>query len=471
MRRPAWVDEIFTIRLSSFKSFGELLAALQAGMDVHPPLSYLATHALFSVAGNSVVVSRIPAMLGFWLMGLFAYRYVSFRYTPLWGIAAALFPFVTSYYYFAAEARPYGIVLGSTAIAMACWQSAASGVRRRISLVVLVLAILVIVFSHYYGLLVIIPLFVGELTRTILRRKADWPVIISSLIPFGAVVVLLPLIHVGMAFYGTHPWNPPSITNLLASYTNPMLVYSDLGSSGRGVAGLALFMVLAGSFLLAYPFKSSAALPVALPPLHETAAAFGLLLLPAAGYLIAIVKTHGYLPRYFIPILLGYTLLFGFASAHLFGGRAIYAIVVIGILLLGFLVNGAVHFRNVSSRTESCPVVPAAGPLANLPAVMANASDYVRCDFYASPELKSKMVFVADPVLSLRYLGFDVGDKELIVAKDAVGLHVVRFDDFRGAYRQFLLVGMDGWVGRHYMNLGAKIELLPDGLYLVTDAK
>jgi hypothetical protein len=464
MRRPTWVDEIFTIRLSSFNSFGELLAALQAGMDVHPPLSYMATHALFSVAGNSVLVSRIPAMLGFWLMGLFAYRYVSFRYTPLWGIAAALFPFVTSYYYFAAEARPYGIVLGATAIAMASWQSAASGVRRRISLVVLVLAILVIVCSHYYGLLVIIPLFVGELTRTILRRKADWPVIISSLFPFGAVVVFLPLIHVGMAFYGAHPWNPPSITNLLASY-------SDLGSSGRGVAGLALFMVLAGSFLLKYPFKSSAALPVALPPLHETAAAFGFLLLPVAGYLIAIVKTHGYLPRYVIPILLGYTLLFGFAAAHLFVGRAIYAIVVNGILLLGFLVNGAVHFRNVSSQTEGCPVVPAAGPLANLPVVMANAVDYVRCDFYASPELKSKMVFVADPVLSMRYVGFDVVDKELMVAKDVVGLHVVRFDDFRGAYRQLLLVGMDRWVGRHYLNLGAKIELLPNGLYLVTDAK
>src|SRR5215471_18867709 len=54
MRRPTWVDEIFTIRLSSLSSFGELLAALQAGMDVHPPLSYMATHALFSVAGNSV---------------------------------------------------------------------------------------------------------------------------------------------------------------------------------------------------------------------------------------------------------------------------------------------------------------------------------------------------------------------------------------------------------------------------------
>jgi hypothetical protein len=478
MRRPTWFDEIFTIRLSSLSSFGELSAALRAGIDALPPLSYMATHALFSVAGHSVLVSRIPAILGFWLMGLFAYRYVSFRYTPLWGMAAALFPFVTGYYYFAAEARPYAIVLGATAVAMASWQSAASGVRRRISLVALVLAILVIVCSHYYGLLVIIPLFVGELTRTILRRKADWPVIVSALLPFGAVVAFLPLIHVAITLYGANPWNPPSVGNLLASYTNPMSAYSSRGglaSASLGVTGFAFFMVLAGGFLLTYPLESSTALPVGLPPLQETAAAFGFLLLPVAGYLTAIVKTHVYHPRYVIPILVGYTLLFGFAAAHLFGSRAVYALAVNGILLLGFLINGAVQFRNAPSRTEGCPVVPAAGPLANLPVVMTNYIDYVRCNFYVSPQLKSKMVFVSDFTADL------VGDGGLMPVKEQaplgeriselLGLRVVRFDDFRGTHRQFLMMGTDGWVGSQYMDLGAKIELSANGLYLVSDAK
>jgi hypothetical protein len=329
---------------------------------------------------------------------------------------------------------------------------------------VLVLAILVIVCSHYYGLLVIIPLFVGELTRTVLRRKADWPVIVSSLLPFGAVVVFLPLIHVAIALYGANPWNPPSIGSLLGSYTAPM------ASLASGVAGLAFFMVLAGGFLLAYPLESSAALPVALPPVQETAAAFGFLLLPVAGYLTAIVKTHVYTPRYFIPILVGYTLLFGFAAAHLFGSRAVYALAVNGILLLGFLINGAVQFRNAPSRTEGCPAVPAAGPLANLPVVMANYLDYVRCDFYASPQLKSKMVFVADfvadpdaTVKEQRQLGERISE--------LLGLHVARFDDFRGAHRQFLMMGAGGSVGSPYMDLGAKIELSANGLYLVTAAK
>ena len=108
--------------------------------------------------------------------------------------------------------------------------------------------------------------------------------------------------------------------------------------------------------------------------------------------------------------------------------------------------------------------------MANLPVVM-QGHYYVRCDFYAPPQLKSKMVFIADPVLALRYLDSDVLDKNLIVAKDVLGLRVVRFDAFRDAYRQFLLMGTDGWVGRHYLNLGAKIELLPNGLYLVTDTR
>jgi hypothetical protein len=471
MKRATWYDEIFTIRLSSISSFGELLTALRNGVDVNPPLSYMLTHAFFSAVGQSVLVSRIPAMFGFWLMGLFAYRYVSFRYTPLWGIAAALFPFATSYYHFAAEARPYGIVLGASAVAMACWQSAAAGVRRNISMFMLVLAILVIVCSHYYGLLVIIPLFVGELTRTVLTRKVDWPVIASALLPFGAVVVFLPLIRAGIAFHGAHPWNPPTPGNLLASYTNPLSFYSNFSAQNLGVGGLTLFMVLAGGFLLAYLFESSTARSAALPPRHEAAAAFGFLLLPIATYLAATVKTHMYHPRYAIPILLGYALLFGFAVAHLFGNRAIYAFTVNGILVIGFLVNTTVQFVRLPPTIEGCPIVPTASPMANLPVVIPSSLDYVRCDFYASPEMKSKMVFVADPVLALHYLRGDVGDKNLMVAKDVVGLNIVRFDEFRNAYRQFLLMGTEGWVGVHYLNLGAKIELLPNGLYLVTDAR
>jgi hypothetical protein len=176
-----------------------------------------------------------------------------------------------------------------------------------------------------------------------------------------------------------------------------------------------------------------------------------------------------YQPRYVIPVLLGDALLFGFAAAHLFRSRAIYALAVNGILLLGFLANTAVQLRNLPSRSEGCPVIPAAGRLANLPIVMPNSLDYVRCNFYASPELKSKMVFVADPVLRLRYLNEDAGDKNLTVAKDLLGLRVIPFAKFHNTYHQFLLKGTDGWVGRHYLNLGAKIELLPSGLCLITD--
>jgi hypothetical protein len=100
---------------------------------------------------------------------------------------------------------------------------------------------------------------------------------------------------------------------------------------------------------------------------------------------------------------------------------------------------------------------------------MPTGLEYIRCDFYASPEMKSRMVFVADPILSLRYLDTDLSDKYLVGTKDLLGVHVVPFADFQSAHRQFLLNGLGGWVPSHYLSSGAKLELLPHNLYLVTD--
>jgi hypothetical protein len=240
-------------------------------------------------------------------------------------------------------------------------------------------------------------------------------------------------------------------------------------SNALGLGGFVLLMVLAGVFALAYAFDPSDNRAEALPALHETAAVFGFLLLPVAGYFAAIVKTHMYHPRYVIPLLVGYALLFGLAAAHLFGRSAVNALAVTGILLAVFLANGVLYARHQPLPNEGCPVAPSSGPLRNLPIVMPTGLEYIRCDFYASPEMKSRMVFVADPILSLRYLDTDLSDKYLVGTKDLLGVHVVPFADFQSAHRQFLLNGLGGWVPSHYLSSGAKLELLPHNLYLVTD--
>ena len=76
-------------------------------------------------------------------------------------------------YLYAFEARAYGLVLGFAALALLSWQSVALGRRRVLSLVCLAGGLSAAVSSHYYGIFVILPLALGEASRSVSRRRVD----------------------------------------------------------------------------------------------------------------------------------------------------------------------------------------------------------------------------------------------------------------------------------------------------------
>src|SRR5262245_6652550 len=116
-------DELFTLYISRLPSMGEVWSALLTGAEQLPPFFYVLTRASLSLFGESQLTLRLPAVVGVWVMGLCLYRFVSKRSTALYGLIAMLFALTTNACYYAFEARPYGLILGFSGIALLCWQS------------------------------------------------------------------------------------------------------------------------------------------------------------------------------------------------------------------------------------------------------------------------------------------------------------------------------------------------------------
>ena len=89
-KKLLWDDEFFTLNLSRIPRFSDLWKALLTGADQHPPLFYRLTHASMSVFGTSQIGLRLPSMLGFWILTLCVFTFVSRRTSTLYGYVAML---------------------------------------------------------------------------------------------------------------------------------------------------------------------------------------------------------------------------------------------------------------------------------------------------------------------------------------------------------------------------------------------
>ncbi len=383
-RRSLWFDEIYTVYLAHF-TVPQLWNALLAAVDQMPPMFDLITRGMFSLFGQSALVARIPSILAFWLAGLCIFRFVAFRTAPVWGFVAALLPFATasafelSVAYYATEARPYAFLVAFSALAMVAWQSAAAGHRRRLSLFLLATSLLVAINSHYYAVLLIVPFFVGEMVRTMQHGRIDWAVLACTALPFCSIAVYLPFIRNSERLLTVNAWNKPSLSSIYEPYP---FVFAH--------SAAIIWAVLIASMLVSYVPQSKRTrqdgIIRALPPLHETLAAFALALLPIPAFIAAVTKVHMIYPRYVLEMIVGIAILFGFACYRIGRARILFALAASAFISVCIIACGAKIVRNLPSATDACPVVPTSGSTAAWPVVIDDSKIFMRC-YYVSVRL------------------------------------------------------------------------------------
>ena len=391
-------------------------------------------------------------------MAVALFKFVSLRLSPTYGTIAALFPMVTGAEYYLHEARPYGLELGFAALALLCWQRATERTNRFIALGGLWFSLAVAISCHYYGVLLILPLAIGEVIRTFSRRRIDfaiWVCFAASLLP---LLFVLQFILKASKLLGVF-WAQPNWSDLERFYVDLLAL-----SVPPIVASFAI-AILAPRFLT---FGRGEELPASEPAFldHEIGAIFGFLALPVFGVLLAEFVTKAFTDRYVLPAALGMSILFTQAMYKLLGSRFQFA-TGIALLLLIYLV--ALEWRDItvankdrSSFEQSMTLLRSANK-EDLPIVIGEPHTFLLFSHYAPSDVQIHLVYLADPVLASEILGFNSVENGM-VQLEGPWFHtkVVPFEAFLKSNPRFLLYGAWtlNWVNRALSDRHFRIEFL-----------
>jgi hypothetical protein len=431
-----WDDEFFTLYLSRTPTWQDLLQALATGADQHPPSFYYLTHLMTTVFGSGHVTVRLPAILGFWLLCICLYEIVRDLATPEWAVVAMFFPLSTGFYFYASEARGYGLVCGFSALAMLSWMRSAAHRKRTAYIPLLAVSLAAGVASHYYAVLVVVALALGELIRTRYTKKIDWAIWIAFA---GACVPILAFLGTirSARGYSSHFWAIPVWSDAIAFYPNQF--------------GLGAFTVL-GTLAIALSFRvirerqidewATWRKPSWSP--WQAVAVCTLAALPVPTMLVAKFVTHGFTPRYCIFAIVGVTVLLFYFISRFALRRSTAAIGIVVCVLIFLLQVRQLNSTYKASRDELDEDVTALSSLPDAPIVVMEVSVAHRLSYYAPRRLASRLVYVADANSSISYLGQDTVDRGLLDLRFWFPINIVRADSFLTDNPQFYVFGQTG---------------------------
>jgi dolichyl-phosphate-mannose-protein mannosyltransferase len=435
--KPFWHDEVYTI-LEARLPVATLWRASIDGLDLSPPLSSIAVHFVQMAGGVGPVVTRIPSMAAFLAAAGLLFVMVRRRTNTIVALAAVLALYSSQAWIYAIEARGYALTVGMFALALYAWSEAAAGRHATRNWVLLSIAAAGSVWSHYYAVLICIPIVVGELVRQSLRHRFDpspWVAFIA------AAAVSLPLARLVSAGSGQVRtfWAQPKELGI-----------SDLYQFLRGDLDLRLSLIAILIGIAAIELVRRAVKrdwPRRLPA-HETAAALVCVALPAVAALFG-YALHAFDRRYAVFATLGLawaipTLVWVVTPRNRLGDLILAVAVVLPFFTL-----------NVRTFRDPSPWPPpyATRPVledwlrGSDPIVIAAGVNYLGLWYYAPDDAKPRALYLADPAGQLRDTKTDTSDRGYLALARWTPVSVVPIADYVRAHPHFWLYSADaGWI-------------------------
>jgi hypothetical protein len=396
-RKLFWLDELYTVYVSRLPDFKSVWHALLNGIDFNPPVLYLLTRFSEHILGEGHIATRLPEILGFWVFCLCLFRFVSLRLSVLSACVSLLFPLVTGAYWYAYEARAHGLVLGFCGIALISWQAAAErAARRGWWLFALGGTLACALLTHSYAFLIFAPIVLGELCRTISRKRLDWPVWTTIAASSLAVLVSIPLVHGAIEAVK----EPVFQAYFAASLAKLNSLYSSLLIPGGAT-------ILVGWLLLTCLFHEEIESPRDKSGLrsYEVFALWAFVAIPVFEYGVAKLTGTPFLSRYAISAIAGFACLLGAAV----GKRPALAIatILLVVVQIGFdfkrFVSGTVLVEPSSGYQISTRIhefnerYQWMAEDKTLPIVLIDDLDFMTTSFYAPPSVAPQLIYVVWP--------------------------------------------------------------------------
>ena len=349
-RKPMWNDELFTYFIAQAPTLSGIWSALLTGADQNPFPFYVLTRWSLALFGVNEWALRLPEMIGVWVAGICLFHIVAHRSSSMYGFVAMILLFVTGANFYSYEARPYGLVLAFAAASWLCWQAATERRIRWLPLLGLFGSLAAALCSHYYAVLVFIPLGIAELVRSYDRRRVDWAIWLAMGGALFPLLVFLPLIEKART-YAKGFWALPSWQSIPDAYSSLLMPAPLL---------LMFVLIFAGIVALVHRqrFDARASVNASAIPGHELAAALSYVAFPVIAVAVAMLVTGAFVPRYALPTVLGVSVLVAWTSARLLDGRALIGAVVLVLSCGGFVMLWVRSFpitAGKGARPNVCP--------------------------------------------------------------------------------------------------------------------
>lgn len=393
LRHPLNCDEIFTYYGSMASGPAELYEVLtRGGFDSSPPLYDVAVWQALRIVSDPHLAVRLPATIGFAVMCVCLYAYARRRVPAAYAAVAMLAPAAGGFGY-ATNGRPYGLALGLAGLALVAWQAAAEGRRRRPALVALAASLAAGVATHYYAVLLLVPLGLAELTRTFEAREGrpDVPVWVALACAFAPLPWLLPMMAHSRGLAQGASWLKVEPLALIATYSHVLtsLLYP--------LAALAVLLLLRPWIVRPRPGPAGEAGPGSPTyPLSDVALILGLMAMPIVAYGLGVVVTKAYVSRYAAAFIAGPALLLAYLGARLFRGQALVGLILAGATLycLKGLARDALRPPPGRPRFGEVGAASARAAGANRRLLIPWGNDYIQYCFYLRPEDAGRLTLV-----------------------------------------------------------------------------
>ncbi len=451
LQKRLWNDELFTFYIAGRPAFRDIWQALLTGAEQLPPLFFIITRAFTAVFGASRLSLRLPEILGFWLMGASLFWFVRRRSSSVvYGLVAMLMPMITGAFYYAYEARPYGLVLGFSGLALLCWQTVACDRMRALSRAGLCVALAAALSCHYYAILLWGPLMLGECVRTIMKRRLDLWTCIALLAGVVPLAFFWPLIKAARR-YSSHFWARPH-------WTTPIDFYRELLSPAALVLFaipivLALYLMVRSSENSVQEYSHYSLAP------HEFGAVFGLILVPIFGVVVAKTVTGAFTQRYALSAVMGVSILLAWSICIIGRRTSSVGLLLAAMLVTVFVLDQVRQYRWLAADRQERTILYnflRSHNAARVPLVIAGPHLFLELSYDAAQHQDSpKFIFLTDTDLAVHYTDTDDVERGLLALRNWAPLDVRDFHRFCASNQEFLLYGASepfSWVAQELVN-------------------
>ena len=301
----------------------------------------------------------------------------------------------------------------------------------------------------------------SRVERSRARRRADEWIWLCGL-P-GRVAcpawLFVPLIKAALA-YSTAFWAQPSWGNI------PGFFYFMLTPAALPLTGCSFWRRSISPSCLNPRTRTRRRGSLAYVP-TKSAVALGFLAMPFVAVALAMFVTGAFTNRYAIPATLGLGILVPFGFRQVLRGQNALTVVLVLCLAAGLARRGGMTLQASAKYVQTREGVIAmlqANRTGIEPVVCSDPHLFLLLSHYAPPELRSRLVYLADPAESMRYLGHNSVERGMLdLLKPWFGLNVQSYRRSLDSGRPFLLVGEPqhflNWVLQDLVASGTRMEL------------